>query len=395
MTASLLENLLGDLDKQEFLAAFPERFFSHHGPIERLEAVKTIPELANVDAILAAYRDPVSVWLSNSASETERTYGDAMSPEEALENYNQGALLQLNEVEKWVPSLNQVMKQLERDLDLLPDTITCSLFASTTGGGVLPHYDADPAFSLQLGGEKRWWVAPQSLVQEPIDNFVVGGGRAAMAEWHEGPVPQEMPPDAVLVDMRPGSVLFIPRGYLHKTESRADSLAITFDLQIPNVADVLARYLTRTLKRDKRFRSHVLGLRSDHARVAAKIAPLIDDVASAIQAVRNNPQLAAQEMTPRLVPGPRSRYVRCPDADISIDGTTDASVTVRHPSRGATQLDVPAELTGLCRWMLGPDNTFTVMQAREFDIDLQLIDIAHLLNALIDAGALQGSPLNR
>ena len=86
-------------------------------------------------------------------------------------------------------------------------------------GGLAPHFDGEDNFLLQLEGTKYWTVTPPSPGQLPVV-----GGRPVNGY-------QSDPARVVKYTLRPGDLLYIPRGWLHSSVTeRAASLHITFQV---------------------------------------------------------------------------------------------------------------------------------------------------------------------
>jgi 50S ribosomal protein L16 3-hydroxylase len=65
--------------------------------------------------------------------------------------------------------------------------------------------------------------------------------------------------EAEEVWLRPGSVLFLPRGYWHQTRARAGSLSLNFTFDQPCWADVVLPEIRRALLREERWRELAQG----------------------------------------------------------------------------------------------------------------------------------------
>ncbi|EYF01918.1 JmjC domain-containing protein [Chondromyces apiculatus] len=386
---SVLAALVQPMTSEEFLGGFPDTFFVHHGQLDRFEAIASLPELNDVRTLVQGFNDPVSVWLPDEDALEQRTYGKLLRAPDTLDHYDRGALLQFNKVERWVPGLEPVLRGLEQGLGIPVGSATCSLFASTVGGRVLPHFDTDPAFSVQLRGSKRWWVAPQSVIEQPLHNHVSGTAANMIAEYHEGALPPGMPEDAREVEMTPGSVLFLPRGYMHATRSHADSLAVTFDLQFSSYAQTLTRQLTRELHKLARWRRPLL---DQGAASRAELEALLAEAKRALDGPEFAPAALFDSLTPALLPGPRRSYQRGAAAvevrAVGAGKETGWQVAVTDPRLGRTDIEIPAELVSLCRWMASRDRPFGDRDLLASATGLQRIDVQSILGAFLESGVL-------
>ncbi|WP_437839889.1 JmjC domain-containing protein [Sorangium sp. So ce1153] len=388
---SVLAALVPPLQSDSFLKSFPDQFFVHHGPLDRLGELADIPELGDVRALVRAFNDPVSVWYPDDEALEQRTYGKLLRAPDTIDYYERGALLQFNKVERWVYALEPVLRTLERELGIPSGAATCSLFASTVGGRVLPHFDTDPAFSVQLRGSKRWWVAPQTQVEQPLHNFVCGTPASLIGAYHDGPLPEGMPADAQEIEMRPGSVLFLPRGTLHATRSHADSLAVTFDLQFSSYAQGLAQLLSAELHRSPRFRRPLLGQRAR----AEDLDSLLAEARRVLDRLARDPAAILEVLDPPLLPGPRRRYRR---GEAAVDVRSRASgadpgwhVAVTDPRRGRAEIEVPPELVPLCRWIAAQRAPFEDRDLLANAAGLQRLDVQAIVEAFLESGALESN----
>jgi 50S ribosomal protein L16 3-hydroxylase len=60
-------------------------------------------------------------------------------------------------------------------------------------------------------------------------------------------MPFEMPEDALSFELKPGSMLFVPRGSWHSTEAEGDALALNFTFTAPTWLDLFAAALRSRL----------------------------------------------------------------------------------------------------------------------------------------------------
>ena len=383
---SLLNMMIGEQERSAFLKSFPNEFFVHHGPMERLGPLSKIPALADLRALLPHIDGALGTYFSDPASKERKELGASLSPDEALEHYHAGGVLDIPDVNGALPELQVLVDQLHVDLGLPRGTANCAVLASTTGAGLKPHYDGRCILTIQLGGSKTWHVAPQSEVPNPLDNYNLGGAWGAMADWHEGDVPRGMPDSPSVVEMKAGSVLFVPRGWLHSTVSSADSFALAIDLFIPTLEDVISRYFTAVLRRDSRMRALVLGLRNDEQKVTEAVRGVLPLLREATAALEAHPERAFEEYEPRILPGRRQRFVKANHAEL-VEG--DGSLVVRSspPGKVPTEIDTPIQLAPICRWIFQRPESFTAQQIVDAFVQCERIDIGSLLDALIDAEA--------
>jgi hypothetical protein len=113
----------------------------------------------------------------------------------------------------------------------------------TPGGcrGFTPHYDTHEVFVLQIAGEKRWRIdAPPAPLPHHSQPFSAQ--------------PQQPTRQVLEVDLRPGDLLYLPRGFIHSTAtSRTSSLHVTLGITVFTWVELLAEWF-QTSKAYPRYR---------------------------------------------------------------------------------------------------------------------------------------------
>ena len=145
--------------------------------------------------------------------------------------------------------------------------------------GFSAHYDVHDVFVLQIAGEKRWRIHPPVLI-DPLRDEPWTDRAAAVAEQ----AADEPLIDAVL---RPGDVLYLPRGYLHAAEALGDvSIHLTVGVH-PVTRHAVLDALTSLVAGDAALRSSLpLGVDvSQPAGIEADVAATIEALVRRVQAV--------------------------------------------------------------------------------------------------------------
>jgi hypothetical protein len=107
--------------------------------------------------------------------------------------------------------------------------------------GFTPHYDTHDVFILQISGAKHWRIYnPPLTLPHRTQPFSPSNYR---------------PSDPLLeVDLVPGDLLYLPRGFVHSTTtSDAASMHVTLGVTVYTWVDLMAEWL-QTAKNDPRFR---------------------------------------------------------------------------------------------------------------------------------------------
>ncbi len=291
-----LARLFSDQSPDAFLDGhWPDRHLVCHGPLERLGALAELEAFSNLDVLLRTYRDKVRIALPDKRDEHSSLQVDAMT---AAALHRNGMALILNGVERFFPLVDQWLHELRKELGL---PLKCDprsiIYVTPAGAGNSPHFDANANFIVQLRGTKRWRVAPNRHVPHPTDRWAMNetGLSEELQGYVDGPLPTELPDDAEVFDLEPGSVLFVPRGAWHSTEADEDTLALNFTFGQPTWADLVLVGLRRRLLKDGDWRELATGLTSrDAARAEACKATLIEKLASLQREVE---QLSPSEIT--------------------------------------------------------------------------------------------------
>jgi len=150
---------------------------------------------------------------------------------------DQGVSLIFNQLDKHVPALRVLCKDIARDTS---EQITAGAIVTSGRGGALKrHYDPEDLIILQIAGTKRWQVFGPA-VNNPVQGVTVE-------------LPPQGPPvfDHVL---QPGDFLFLPAGQWHQCENGSNrSLHVGIFFEPPSGRDMMTMLASQLLS-DERFR---------------------------------------------------------------------------------------------------------------------------------------------
>jgi bifunctional lysine-specific demethylase and histidyl-hydroxylase NO66 len=150
--------------------------------------------------------------------------GDQVRDERLFQLYLGGATLVLQGLHRLWPALIEFAVDLRRDLGT-PVQINAYL-TPPESQGFATHYDTHAVLVLQVAGRKHWRVH-RPVVTDPIERQAWGGHADEVA----GTATAEPVIDTVL---EPGDALYLPRGWLHAADARAEqSLHLTVGLRAP------------------------------------------------------------------------------------------------------------------------------------------------------------------
>lgn len=136
---------------------------------------------------------------------------------------SQGDTLVLNDVQQYCPVVAVLCRKLEY---LLNSNINANLYYTPTNAqGLLPHFDIQDVFILQLKGAKTWHFQNSDSIVLPLEN----------SDIHE--------PSSIsynVATLRSGDLMYMPRGTLHyATTSSEFSVHLTVTIPVLRWKDAL------------------------------------------------------------------------------------------------------------------------------------------------------------
>ena len=239
-------------------SAWPNQLFQMHGQEERLQAFTSLPFLGSLDALLNFWPHSVSVHLPDLADEASAI---EVTSRHAKKCFDNKMSLLFNEVQRISPSLNQCLQEIKLTLGMPAMThARCMVYATPDGKGTAAHFDQNVNFVFQLTGTKKWWLAPNREVASPTQRHTLGTAvDPELESYLDQPLPQLFPKEATSVILKPGSVLFIPQGYYHRTEAEGAALSLNFTFSQPNYVDLFTTALRSRLLLSPEWREYADG----------------------------------------------------------------------------------------------------------------------------------------
>jgi ribosomal protein L16 Arg81 hydroxylase len=210
------------------------------------------------------------------------------------------------------------------------------------------HCDLHEVFVIQCEGEKIWNIYANRAASpvEPLE----GDDAQAVIDRAKGPVLMQ-------VRMRPGDLLYIPRGYYHDALATSDaSLHVTFAVA-PLTGRILFRLLETLAMEDETFRAYLPDARGDEgARLAERLDMLGDRIAELVRSRRFAAELADRQRAlwepdhvMRLPERPILHFYARTDRPAEVSRGPDGA---RLATPGGAPLDL-ASLAGPAEWLLG------------------------------------------
>lgn len=156
------------------------------------------------------------------------------------------------------------------------------------------HYDLHHVFAVQVEGQKTWRLY-ENRAESPVDLPADNAEAKRFFAGSRGPVMQE-------VVMRPGDVLYLPRGWYHDAmTTEGASLHVTFSVT-PLYGRILFRLLESAAMQDPEFRAWLRPVREDGgAPLQAQLAALGGKLAALAgsPAFRDEVAMAQEQLAPR------------------------------------------------------------------------------------------------
>lgn len=286
MNAPGLAALIAPHSIDDFLANnWPHAPFVLHGLDKTIIPLKHLPFLHSLEALLNSWPAVVQAHLPDLKDEASAV--DA-NPRDARKLYGNGMGLLFNNVQNISPDLSAWLSAISRDLGLPTSThARCMVYATPDGKGTAPHFDQNVNFVLQLHGTKTWSIAPNTSLKNPTQRHTLGQPLdPELASYAHDELPQSMPNDAQKIVLKPGSLLFVPRGYWHSTAAFGEALALNFTFNQPTWIDLFTLALRSRLSLSPEWRELADGVTSaDPSRrqtaeknLEALLLELVDDL---------------------------------------------------------------------------------------------------------------------
>jgi ribosomal protein L16 Arg81 hydroxylase len=205
--------------------------------------------LDDLDAILAASNVHPGVFRVVEDGKESQVPEGPNALQSLYERYREGATIVVNGLdERWQP-LRRLCRALAAESS--GRSWTNVYLTPATSRGFVAHYDTHDVFIAQVHGTKRWRLY-DSPVRLPLSS-----------QPHQKDGADPGPPTQEL-DLRPGDVLYIPRGWVHDaTSNDTASLHLTIAVRALVWAELIRQAVMAKVSGDVRYRK---GLPMGHAR---------------------------------------------------------------------------------------------------------------------------------
>jgi hypothetical protein len=280
-----------------------------------------------------------------------------------------GLTVQFEDIAPIVAATASDLRQLEAELGVARGSARASVFCSPLVDGLSVHFDAQDLFSIQLKGTKRFRIAPVRELRYPCGTQFVPDTEPFDFLYPQVPggFPDPASADFATVEMQPGSVLFLPRGTWHATESGGDSLSVSIGLYLPSAADCVLEQLQLLLVQNPEWRRPLYGGWGDGAArdaAAAHLSRLLARLPQDGAALRVEDVLAGLLLPEQRLAAitPESRFQKTPHSRLEIGPAIAARgyahevvlITIADPNYGerpSTRLEVAPEAAAVFRWI--------------------------------------------
>ncbi len=221
-------DLIAPLTPQEFAASYWEKGFFHH-PAKDSRLFELLFSVGDFDRWLASTRsgESDSVLLIPPAAEVgamRRFRPREVAIDEVYEAFSAGHSVVLNRLEDSWPQVQRIVKELA---SVFCADVGVNAYLTPAGSRAFPtHIDDHDVFALQVSGEKVWNLFELSML--PIERLDHKRDLAYTPDWGESRLKV---PQIAEVHLRPGDVLYVPRGMPHHAVAvDSTSLHLTFSV---------------------------------------------------------------------------------------------------------------------------------------------------------------------
>jgi 50S ribosomal protein L16 3-hydroxylase len=372
-------------------------FIEHHWPNKPLVLHHGIEALAELTQ-LPALQSPASIFGACSGTSVTAMMPDKkdesnsvqVTPDVAAKLFAAGMNVSVGSAEKFFPMLKDWADNLIKDLGLPRTTWGRSIvYASPPDTGAPAHFDMNANFSLQIKGKKTWTIAPNANVTYPTERHVMHLEPSAtlLAQSDDGAFPKEMPSDARPIELSPGSLLFIPRGWWHATSSTEETIALNFTFSQQSWAVLFALTLVERLHQHEQWRKTPFFGR---ARTSADLASQRDEVQALLDDVRGHMVGMLPPELLDIVSIYTHGYRRREGVVLHRDGD---AIALDIKGKGRMPIDTPVEYRPIFELVFGegrPSAWFRMADVIEHNTGkVQPTDIFILLQRLVEAEVLE------
>lgn len=389
---SLVESLFAPYSKATLLSEYwPDRTLSVHGDLDRLPDYLRSEALRRFDHLAARYHGSVSFGNAAAAK------GTAIAKDMPAALLRQmGLSLYLPDLAAYVPGTDSFLRELELELGAQAGTARIGAFAAAAHNGVTSHFDAEEVISVQLEGEKRFYIAPMSEIPYPY-GMQFGPDYEGFDDLYPqmaAGIPKVNDADFQCIEMRPGSVLFMPRGTWHRTEATATSYSVSIIVRQPAPFETVLEQLRLTLLRDPAWRRPLYAAGHDD-EMRTRLAALLEDLPRASQtfsaddilnaALPEPARLARLDETSWLQRIPNARLLLTPPQSGELWTGAVRISRFDGGDRDVLQLQIPPNMLPVFQWLARQERPLRAGALAQHFAALPFGQIKTILDVLVRA----------
>jgi ribosomal protein L16 Arg81 hydroxylase len=359
----ILKALLSPEAADRFLDQYwPHRPFVTQGDPARFPPVLRVQELSGVQALSRCYRG--SLRFTHGRHSDQMVQIDRVDPAIL---FDMDLTLNFENIGPYVPGAPEFLRALESELGLNDGSLVMSAFASPRQDGLGRHYDSQDVISVQLHGRKQFHYAPVREIAVPYGTQYIPGGRPydEMYAQAQNGFPDDKNVKFETVEMKPGSVLFLPRGTWHYTQAGEPSLSLSITISPPTLLDCALEQLRWLLLQDSAWRQPLYGATASGPMYQAlrdQAARLIEQLPMQVSSLSPEDLIKAPIPVAKRLDqiDEKTRFQRIPDAvlearaDKSPQGLSVVSIRLGHSessARTSARLEIRADILAVVRWI--------------------------------------------
>jgi len=379
-----------------------ERFVTEHWMAEVPFLSDPNPKLVAALREIEAFQSPealVSRLTRNVGLLGPKHFRADVPPHHAINFMKQGYVLYMTELEEQIPEVRMLSNEVASQLGATNLGLGVESFIAVAGSVSTVHFDYDINFQILLEGEKRWHVAPNQQIRNPLqsyhptqqNNYAINTC-IEEAYARDPAIKPELPAGARVYEARPGSTMFVPRAWWHEVESLTACFGVNFIMKGSTWALGLTQALCDVLHGDEAGREWCYGALAGSPELKARSAHQFEDMKR--RAITELQKLTLEEV---YLGGRNGRFVWTPEAsERSLVETADGWALVA-PGVSEEPLGLDGVLVGLLAKLVPLHHPFAwehlaVLARDEIRGPIGAVGLWNVLADLAEAGYLQRLP---
>lgn len=230
------ESLVGPKSRQEFFDQYWEKkpFFVQRDNPDYFSSLLTMADMDEYIGTRAFHQSDIRLVKQGKDKDFDAYSKDGIADRtKMLHEFRNGTMLLFSHLNRHHLPLAELISRCEAEIRV-PMRSNVYLSPPQSQGFKL-HWDTHDVLVLQIAGSKRWHIYDSPLELPHEDHM------RELPEWIK-----RARKDTELL-LKPGSVLFLPRGYIHGAEAEDEhSLHITIGLRSLTVADIVLAEFRRS-----------------------------------------------------------------------------------------------------------------------------------------------------